>query len=610
MLELVAHRGPDGSGTVFLSLDEDHPVSERRGDGSARVALGHRRLSILDLSVAGRQPMPFGDHLWITFNGEIYNYLELRHELIRRGRRFVSQTDTEVILAAYAEWGTGCFERFRGMWGLVLVDLEQHLVVLSRDRLGIKPLYLSRQGPLLVMVSELKQLSALPSVVLRPHGDAVARYLLSGFEDNTTSFYDNVLPVPAGTWQSICLDSGDLSHPVAYWHPERIRATVTSPDDAGKLFRAALDDSVAIHLRSDVPVGCALSGGLDSSAIAACATSPSRRSLKTLETFSVSFPGHPGDERGYADEMVKWIGASPHFVTPTPESFLADLDEFLWHQDEPVGLVSQYAAFALARLTREAGVPVSLNGQGGDEVLSGYWQSYMVHLWQLLAAREPFRLTGHLGGSVSRGGNPELVRQLPGMLRRYRARRWPGRDLVLRGDSSTISSDRGTVDRFRDMSRAEWRVYEIREHILPRLLRWDDRNFMAFSVESRYPLLDHVVVETGLSFTPEALYHRGWTKEPLRRGLSDILPPAVTRRTTKGAFETPQNQWLCHQLRPTIEQLVSGDSPAWEYLEPLGVRALAERVWDSGGRRKEAAEALFRVLMVDRWLTSRRGQRR
>jgi asparagine synthase (glutamine-hydrolysing) len=583
MTEAVIHRGPDGSGTEYLSID--HGVSWQ-------VGLGHRRLSILDLSLAGRQPMAYRERLWLTFNGEVYNYVEVRQELQRLGHSFRSQSDTEVILAAYDEWGTECFRRFRGMWGLVLVDMRRRVAVLSRDRLGIKPLYVKRGPGLFAAVSEIKQLCHLPGLRLRADKDAVHTYLATGYEDSASTFFSDVQPVRAGTYQILNLDTLELAAPQAYWFPERVSVSITDPEEAARLFRTTLQESVRLHMRSDVPVGCALSGGLDSSAVAGCVTALEKGAgpKGLLNTFSAIFPGDPIDERPYVDRVLSHIPANPHFVSPDPAAFLADLDDFVWKHDEPVGSLSQYAGYTVARLARQAGVPVTLNGQGGDEVLSGYWQCYFVYLRRIARQYHVLRLGAHLGGALLPGGNPELVRQVPWMIRRYQARR------------RAPNENRGPVEQARRMTAEQWRLYEIRELTLPRLLKWDDRNFMSFSVEGRYPFLDHELIEMCLSFAPHVLYDRGWTKEPLRRGLTGLLPREILRRRSKLGFETPQDRWLVGPLAPLIDSVIAGDSPAWEFTDPKNARQLAQRVRESHGKSREEHQALLRVVMLDRWL--------
>jgi asparagine synthase (glutamine-hydrolysing) len=603
MTAAVAHRGPDGSGVDYYRDSPDGiAVCDSGATTSWRVALGHRRLSIIDLSEAGRQPMSYRGRLWITFNGEIYNYVELRRELERLGHGFRSQTDTEVILAAYDEWGGGCFERLRGMWGLAILDGRRKRIVISRDRLGIKPLYVVKTSDLIAIASEIKQFAELPGFELTPNKAVVQGYLRTGYEQPGRTFFNSVMPLPEGTWQTIDLANGEFSEPVEYWHPERIEATIDDSAEAARQFREALLESVGIHLRSDVPVGCALSGGLDSSAIAGCVKRLANGSARPLETFSVVFPGFTLDERQFAEQVVARCQCSPHYTTPTPEQFLDDFSRFTWIHDEPVGSLAQYACYALARLMRSCDVPVTLNGQGGDEILAGYWQSYFMHLRGLFRSGRLMRLGWSFARSVLPGGNPELVRQVPVMFGRYRARRSAAAALENESTESTETSVAERLEHVFSMTEQQRRVYEIRRMYLPRLLKWDDRNFMAFGVEGRYPFLDHRLIELALSFAPETLYSRGWIKEPLRRGLSGMLPDSILRRRTKSGFETPQVEWLSGPLRSLIEQCVASDGPVWEFADRQHVRAQCAAAWNGRARGDEAQQEVMRVVFLDRWL--------
>lgn len=603
MMRAVAHRGPDGHGTTLLALDQAGVAPARRG-ANWRVALGHRRLSIIDLSEAGRQPMAHGSQTWTVFNGEIYNYLELRQELQRMGHGFTSDSDTEVLLAAYQAWGTDCFQRFRGMFGLAIVDGKRRSLLLARDRFGIKPLYWTSHDSLVAVCSEIKQLKSIPNLTLRLDPSALYSYLLTGYENEQRTFFADVLPVPAGHWLEIDLDSAQLRGQESYWFPERVQATIRDRGEAACSFRDKLSDAVHIHLRSDVPVGCSLSGGLDSSAVLACAHRLRPQGADPLQTFSISYPGHRLDERYYIQEVLREIPAQAHFETPTPEDFLRDLDRFVWIHDEPVGHFSQYNGYALARITRAARVPVTLNGQGGDELLAGYWQSFFAYLRGLIPQRNYWQFVGHFFGAALPTGNREMLRQIPTMLRRYKARTSGLPDLGLRQDQVDATTElvTGRVERILKMSDHERRIFELRSLYLPRLLKWDDRNFMAFAVEGRYPFLDHELVELTLSFSRKVLYSSGWTKEPLRQGLTGMLPRSILRRRTKLGFEAPQDDWLNGALAGALDQWVQEDAPLWEHVDRNRVRELLLLVRRVSGRTTEPGELLFRLYLADRWL--------
>ena len=602
MRDEVAHRGPDGFGSQFFRVCQQ--LSPRLPDADCEwtVGLGHRRLAILDLSAAGHQPMSYLGRYWISYNGEVYNFVELRSELERLGHEFRSTSDTEVILAAYAEWGVDCFSRFRGMWGLAIFDRDRQRVIVSRDHLGIKPLYLWKGDGIVAIVSEIKQLRHVPGFTPRLDEEVASEFIKTGYEDSERSFFRGVEPLRAGTWASIPIGTLVPGAPEDYWHPETITPSITDPAEAGRLLADQLRTCVGIQLRSDVPVGCSLSGGLDSSAITVLAHSLQQGSGQALETFTLTCPGDPIDERAYAESVAEQTSARSHFVTLDPHVFLSDLDNFVWTHDEPVGNLSMYAAYNVARLTREARINVTLNGQGGDEVLSGYWQSYFLHLRELGRSGQIRTLMDHLWGARYGSGNPDLLGQIPVMLRRYMARRKPPLAIRFGQDTAEESGASRVLTHVLTLDGQQRRLFEMRKLFLPRLLKWDDRNFMAFSVESRYPFLDHQLIELCLSFSPRALYRRGWTKCPLRVGLARQLPPLVRDRRTKIGFETPQDRWLCGPLRPMLEQWLNSDRPIWDHVDRREVRQLAEETWRVAGRRDEVGQTLFRVFIFDRWL--------
>jgi asparagine synthase (glutamine-hydrolysing) len=319
-----------------------------------------------------------------------------------------------------------------------------------------------------------------------------------------------------------------------------------------------------------------------------------------VHTFTATFPGHLIDEREYVDAVLAKIHASPRFVTPDPAVFLEELDRFLWVHDEPVGGLSMYAGYCVARLTREAGVPVTLNGQGGDEIFSGYWQSYFLYLRELWNHGRLLTLASHFAGALLANGNSSLLSQLPVMVRRYHER--SRRSLRFRIPEMGSANTTNLLKEILDLDGQARRVYEVRTMHLPRLLKWDDRNSMAFSVEGRYPLLDHQLIELCLAFAPHTLYRIGWTKYPLRLGLRNKLPPTVLHRRSKFGFETPQDNWLCSTLRPEVERWLGKDRPVWEYVEREDVRRVAEQTWRLKGKRKEPGLALLRIFFFDRWL--------
>src|ERR1039458_1735571 len=483
MRDEVSHRGPNDKGSAFFSRSEGTLVPCPPSGSGWEVGIGNRRLSILDLSPAGHQPMQYAGRYWITYNGEVYNYVELREELKALGHTFKSDSDTEVILAAHAQWGTDCFARFHGMWGLIIVDLLRDDAIICRNALGIKPVYLWRTAGMLAIASEIKQFSALPGFRAIVNRDTAAEYLATGYENHSETFFEGVHPLPAATWIRVSLRTLDETEPQKYWYPQRIPVAVYDGDQAAALLMYKFERSLRHHLRSDVPVGCALSGGLDSASIALVVDTLQGRSV-ALDTFTAEFPTFQQDESEYANIVNEAIHSQPHSIFPRPETFLEDLDHFTWAHDEPVSTLSVYAGYCVARSMKTAGVPVTLNGQGGDEVLGGYWQSYLLHLKDLAVTGHLLALSAELAGAAMKGGNPSLLSQIPVMFGQYRARRRP----MLAFDSSAVRTN--LLLRAWTIEARERRLHEIDTFFLPRFLRWEDRNSMAFSIEGRYPFLD------------------------------------------------------------------------------------------------------------------------
>ena len=342
--------------------------------------------------------------VWIAFNGEIYNYLELRDELIQLGHIFTTSTDTEVILAAYDQWGTRCFARFNGMWGLAIADLRRRVVVLSRDRLGVKPLYVWAKHGALAFASEIKQFFALPGVEAVANMDAIAEYIDTGYEAPPATFFADIHAFPAGCWGEVSHTQPQHPAPQPYWHLERLAVTKVSRDEATERTRSLFEDGVKLRLRSDVPVGVCLSGGLDSSSIFSQVQWLKHSKGDSTYAFSAAFPEAGFDERPYIKIVLDQCGGKVFYTFPNAETFLEDF-QFIYHHDEPPGCMSQYAAWCVMRLAREHGVPVLLNGQGGDEVFSGYWPAYYLFLRQH-SARFPLHVVQHLLGALLPGGNP------------------------------------------------------------------------------------------------------------------------------------------------------------------------------------------------------------
>ncbi len=592
MARLLAHRGPDDEGSF----------------AEPGVALGFRRLSIIDLSPAGSQPMSDeAGRYTLIHNGEIYNYRELRAELEGRGHRFRSRTDTEVVLAAYREWGPECVARFNGMWAFAIWDSQERRLFASRDRFGIKPLYYRLDGRRLAFASELKAFRADPSFAPRASLVAVRDYLDHAALDHTEeTFLEGVRRLPPAHNLSFSEDGLQLDR---YWRLEHRKRPAGDPVDA---VRELFLDSIRLHLRSDVPVGTALSGGLDSSAVACAADSFLRADAEDARplgerqrTFTVYFEDEGFDERPYAEAVVAATIAEGHWVTFTGRELVECLPEIVRAQEEPFGSTSITGGWFVMRAARRAGMKVMLDGQGGDEVFGGYHAFFGARFADLLAQARLRELAAELAayrrlhGATRRQALTRLAQPFfpHSVADRVRGRVRGGAALVHRDLREVRSAEEdGSVfpDRLR---RSLERILTRRG--LPELLRYEDRNSMAHSIEARVPFLDHRLVELVYSLDGGELIDRGRTKAILRKALGDLLPPAVRDRTDKLGFVTPERRFLRGELGDLAADVFASRSFAERGL----VDAAAARRRLEAHRRGEleAGFELWRALSLELW---------
>lgn len=598
-IDAVAHRGPDGRG--MLAFDENMGRIEDHGRPFT-AALGHRRLSILDLSEAGAQPMysDCGNYV-IVFNGEIYNYIELAAELKEKGFVFKSHCDTEVLLAAYKEWGPDCLSRFNGMWSFSILDRKERKLFISRDRIGVKPLYYFQKGRFLALASEIKQFRTLKSFRAEANTRACLSYLATGYEVPPETFYKDVYAFPPAHYAVIDIDDPEVN-PEKYWHPENIEATYGDQSELSERIKHTFLNAVKFRLRSDVPVGGCLSGGLDSSSIFVMMKelNPSQ----TFNAFSACFNEPSIDERRFMSKVVKSTGSNHVQVFPEASELAADIGKFLSQHDEPVGSISMYAQYRVMKAAREKGIPVLLDGQGGDELFSGYWAPYLLMLNSCRRTHHFQTIFRHLASAFMPWGNFDLIKEAFKNFKEYR-RRATG-DISFRISEKYLEELNSTGSAAwhlmaQRLSTPEYRMAEITRIHLPRLLKWEDRNSMAFSIESRVPFLDVNLVELMLSIKPEMNMHNGWTKFLFRKAMDKILPDEICWRRDKKGFETPQSMWM--KKGPLHEMLVnwalSSDHPAAEFLGS-DISGIADAL-KSGNFNQTS---VFRLFCLDYWFNN------
>lgn len=580
-LKSVSHRGPDGFGfwsngkdLLFFpratadaeALEESRAYFESARSSVPAVQFGHRRLGIIDLSNDASQPMGIASkgssrkNIWIVFNGEIYNYVELRTELEKLGATFETNGDTEVILRAYEYWGRSCFARFNGMWAIAIWDDRRHDLILSRDRIGVKPLYYTFVGGRIYFASEIKQLISIRKsygLGLEWNPYRLYEFLTHAHQHHSEeTFYKDIFLFRPGHFVSLParpLSFEDLQSRIQrFWEfPDEQKiaehAGITFEEAAAQL-RNLLESSVELRLRSDVPVGSALSGGLDSSSIVSIIK---RLNPHHQKTFSATFAGLAIDERRYAEMVIAGSRIEGVFVSPTSEELVRILPKLIHHQDGPFYSTSMFAQWEVFKAARAHGVPVMLDGQGADEVLAGY-EGFITSYLKSVANNQ-----GHLNAAVD---GVRFLRNHPNYLlvrlNREVASRFDWMLLFTPDARNEIRARQAEVARSGDRSlfaqeKEEYKKDPLRDALykatagtsLPALLAFEDRNSMAFGVESRTPFLDYRFVSFAFSVPTHFHVRSGMRKALLREAMRGIIPETIRARKDKIGFTTPAGAW-------------------------------------------------------------------
>ncbi|KFC66805.1 Asparagine synthetase [Bosea sp. LC85] len=608
-IDIVAHRGPDGRGWKTFASQV------------GPVALGHRRLAIIDVTDAGLQPMcdPSGRY-WLVFNGEIYNYIELREEMRAKGEVFISESDSEVLLRAYMLWGEDALPRLRGMFAFLIWDERDKKLFAARDRYGIKPLYLFATPRGTAFASEIKQLLGLPGLSGRMNIARAHDFLASGIADHTAeTMFEGVMQVRGGECATIDASISDsVAVKLRRWYPASAGELSISEGEAAERFRELLTESVRLHLRSDVPVGSCLSGGLDSSAIVSLMSGMmgSDSGGSRVNTVSACYAEKSVDEKPFMDAVVAHAHTEPHFIFPKADDVFQRASDITWHQDEPFGSTSIFAQWCVFEEARRVGVKVMLDGQGADEQLSGYHSGFSYYMADLTRRRQFGQLLTTIIERNRYHGTPiyeqirnHLVPLLPpglaGLLRQqHRAltqHDWLGTDtLRQKGNPRTaleLATDELGLPAVTDLrSLCMTLTYGSN---LAMLLHWEDRNSMAHSIEARVPFLDHPLVEFSLALGNDHKIVGGDTKRVLRRGMNGILPEVVKERRDKLGFATPEQIWFRGPLRGLVEDGIEKTLSRYPGLmNATGVRALAQEMLD-GDRPLDFT--LWRIVNLGLW---------
>jgi asparagine synthase (glutamine-hydrolysing) len=519
VIDSVAHRGPDGRGWNKFTSPQ------------GPVVIAHRRLAIVDLSADGHQPMASEDgRYWVTYNGEIYNYIEIREELKAAGIHFRTQTDTEVLLKSYLHWGPDCLHKFNGMFAFVIWDDKEKKVFAARDRFGVKPLYSYQQGSKIAFASEIKQVTWLPGFVSLINLEHFTFLLENKFHPigNTTLFRD-VYHLEPGHWRTI---TGAHSQIERWYAPH---ANSSRPKSYHSEFLALFSDSVGKRLLADVPIGALLSGGLDSSSIVCILSRLIKENKKysTAKTFTSWHEDPAVDEKQYSDAVIEKTKLENIIAKVKNDSLRKDIEDIVYHLEEPFFSTSIQSQWNIYKtISNTSDLKVVLDGQGSDELMCGYLfmipeiiAQYMYQRHYLRALKEYiFSVRTHAPLSWKTLAIDVLSKTHPRIIEFIQK---------LRGKNVSIKPHQ------RFSSFLEYSTYMIRRSIEPQL-RWQDRSSMAFGIESRHPFLDYRLIEFLLSLPQEEKYFNGTTKVILRKAMQGLLPDMVRNRVSKFGFPSPQ----------------------------------------------------------------------
>jgi len=534
--DIISHRGPDDEG--FYVADN--------------VGLGHRRLSILDLSKDGHQPMHYLDKYVLTYNGEIYNYIELKAQLQQFGYNFNSKTDTEVILAAYDYWGAECTHQFNGMWAFAIYDKVKKMVFCSRDRFGIKPFYYFSNSTIFAFGSEIKQFTTLPGwKPVMNKARALDFFLYAIFDHTEETLFEEVNQLRGG--HNLIYLLNDNLFKIVKWYDLSSKPRQNHKDftSAVKDLKILFEDAVRLRLRSDVKVGSCLSGGIDSSAIVCTMNNllDGEGKKNIQETVSSCFVEKKYDEQEFIDEVIAKTGVKSNKVFPKFQELFHKLPEIIWHQDEPFASTSIFAQWNVFEEAKRNNLTVMLDGQGADESLGGYanhqeaFHNYLLNKFQFKTLRSERRSLKALNTSkLPNVLKSSLKSKVPAFLKSYIKSKSSSN--VLKYINTQIGEDLLIYlpERYRDIYTLS--LDQIKVSHLPMLLHYEDRDSMAHSIESRVPFLDFRFVEFVLSLPDEFKIKSGISKYIFREAMTGSLPDKVKERKDKMGFVTPEQLWI------------------------------------------------------------------
>lgn len=626
MSELLKHRGPDDHG--YFLTDTTRPKNQicfrypnqTKIHEQHNLGFAHRRLSILDLSPDAAQPMTTTDqNLWITYNGELFNYVEIREELKRGGVAFRTQSDTEVILRSYEKWGENCLQHFNGMWAFAIWDRRARKIFCARDRFGIKPFYYYFDPQCFAFASEIKSLVSDSKIPKQPHDQSIFDYLCYGLQDHTQfTFFKNINQIPPAHY--LAIDTLGKIEIKQWWDiplqrkNENLKAY--NLQEVKDRFYNLLENSVAIRLRSDVPVGISLSGGLDSSSIAYLA---SRITANKFKTFSACYNEKSCDDRFFIETVLQDLTVDPFYTFPRAEQLWGDVDRMTWFMDEPFYSSNQFAQWCVMKLTADQNIKVILSGQGSDEYLAGYRGYNSVFISELMRA---LRLREAAWNFTSIRSHQEGIHILPFLLRIIFgaapkalfpfARAFEQISGKTPKGHQTSLLNTNFFNSFHEhhlsyLKRRSMELGNLNEKLkrdtlrysLPLLLHYEDRNGMAFSIEARHPFLDHRLVEFVFSLPSSFKINEGRNKWLLRESMRGILPEAIRDRRDKKGFVTPEANWISEGCKKVEALYQSGEIASAPYVNP---KILLRNFHDLNQKKYFSGQTeLWRLINLEIW---------
>jgi len=539
--DIIAHRGPDDEGFYF-------------GDN---FALGHRRLSILDLSSEGHQPMHYLDKYTITYNGEVYNYLEIKEELLSLGYTFKSHTDTEVILASYDKWGEDCVNKFNGMWAFSIYDKEKNIIFCSRDRFGIKPFYYTEVDDKFVFGSEIKQLLEFYRYRY-VNKEILVDYLLYGLEEHTNeTFFKNIFKLEQSHNLIYNLTTNTFKIKKYFTIEIDDKLNYLNESESIEKIKDSIEDAIVLRLRSDVRVGTCLSGGLDSSSIAAMASKKYfKQTGKNFIAIHAKSIENKTDESHFAIEVSKHCNLDLVVVEPQLDDITNNIEEVIYTQEEPFGGPSIFMQYFVMKTARENNCTVMLDGQGGDETLFGYENYYAVYFASLFYKFKFYKLLQEfIKLKTFKISKKQVIKSFISVLLGNKMRYLKAVFGINKLNLKIYYNEKRLSHLYDFKNFKDFQKRELMLRNLPHLLRYEDKNAMRNSVETRLPFIDYKFVTNAVSMHDSLKFKNSYLKYLLRRTVDDILPKSIVWRTNKFGFEAPTDMWIDKQKGMMIEKI-------------------------------------------------------